>query len=60
MLLPATTDMFRRRAELQRQERERDDLARECLRGRDADLGTRVQIDAAVVLSRDRRADHVH
>ena len=46
-------------SELEREERERNDLAREGLGRRDADLGPRVQIDAAVVLARDRRSHDV-
>ena len=57
---PCTTDIVAQAAELERQQRERDHLARERLGGRDADLRTGVQVDAAVVLARDRRAHHVH
>ena len=45
--------------ELQREQRERDHLARERLRRRDADFRAGVQVDAAVVFARDRRADDV-
>ncbi len=47
-------------AELEREQRQRDHLARERLGRRDADLRAGVQVDAAVGLARDRRADDVH
>ena len=38
----------------------RGDLARECLGGRDGDLGAGVHVHAPAAGPRDRRADHVH
>ena len=43
----------------ERHQRERGDLAGERLGAGDADLGAGVQVDAAVHLARDGRADHV-
>src|SRR5262249_10579551 len=46
--------------QLEREQRKRDYLARECLGRRDADFRTSVQIDPAVVLASDRRTNDVH
>ena len=51
---------FPQTRELECEQRERDDLACECLRRRNADLRAGVQIDAAVIFAGDRRADDVH
>ena len=45
---------------LERQKRQRDDLARKRLGGRDADLGPGVEVDAPIHLARDGGPDHVH
>ena len=45
--------------ERQREQRQHRDLAGERLGRGDADLGTGVDVDAAVGLARDRRAHHV-
>ena len=43
-----------------RHQRQHDDLARERLRRRDRDLAPAVQVDPAVDVARDLRADRVH
>ena len=57
---PRTTDMLRSRASLSVSSASAITWLVNAFVRRDADLRAGVQVDAAVVLARDRRADHVH